>query len=61
MEHDLFRPAFARRSVKRIDKPYQGFAQAGNRYPLFGIMLKATKSERATPGISWRPLLSISG
>jgi hypothetical protein len=29
-EHDLFRPCFARRS---------GFAKAGNRYPLFGIML----------------------
>jgi hypothetical protein len=38
-EHDLFRPAFARRSIKRNDELYQGFAQAGNRYPLFGIML----------------------
>jgi hypothetical protein len=38
LAHDLFRPAFARRSIKRNDKPYEGFAQAGNRYPLFGIM-----------------------
>jgi hypothetical protein len=43
----LFRPAFARRSIKRNDELYQGFAQAGNRYPprikcgagFFGIML----------------------
>jgi hypothetical protein len=39
VEHDLFRPAFARRSIKPNDRPFQGFAQAGNRYPLFGIML----------------------
>ena len=31
-EHDLIRPCFARRS---------GFAKAGNRFPLFGIMLYA--------------------
>jgi hypothetical protein len=47
MEHDPFRPAFARRSIKPNDEPCQGFAQAGNRYPpriksgagFFGIML----------------------
>jgi len=39
LEHDVSRPGFARRSVNRNDEAYQGFAQAGNRYPLFGIML----------------------
>jgi hypothetical protein len=39
-EHDLFRPAFARRSsTERGRKELDGIAQAGNRYPLCGIML----------------------
>jgi hypothetical protein len=33
LKHDLFRPAFTRRSTKRNDEPYQGFAQAGNCCP----------------------------
>jgi hypothetical protein len=45
-EHDLFRPAFARRSIDRNDELWPGFAQAENRYPpqiksgagFFGIM-----------------------
>jgi hypothetical protein len=36
--HDLFRAAFARRSIERNDNRRLGFAQAGNRFPLFGIM-----------------------
>jgi len=35
----FFRPGFARRSIKPNDDPCEGFAQAGNRCPLFGIML----------------------
>src|SRR5262249_16672456 len=32
-------PAFARRSIEPRDRPYQGFAQAGNRGSLFLKML----------------------
>src|SRR5262249_4034459 len=32
-------PGFARRGVKPNDEPCQGFAQAGNWFPLFGIVL----------------------
>jgi hypothetical protein len=39
LQHDVFRPAFARRSIKPKERQCRGFAQAGNRYPLFGIML----------------------
>jgi hypothetical protein len=34
--HDLFRPAFARRSTNEGSTIYRGFAQAGNRYPTLG-------------------------
>jgi hypothetical protein len=40
MEHDLFGPAFARRSIERVNnESWQGFAQAANRFSLFRIML----------------------
>jgi hypothetical protein len=58
-EHDLFRPAFARRSVKPKDEWCRGFAQAGNRYPpriksgagFFGIMLYAGIAQRQSRGL----------
>jgi hypothetical protein len=39
VEHDLFGPAFARRSIEETTNWCLGFAQAGNRLPLFRIML----------------------
>jgi hypothetical protein len=38
-EHDVFRLGFARRTPSHTMIPAKGFAQAENRYPLFGIML----------------------
>jgi hypothetical protein len=38
VEQDLFRPAYARRSVGPRGET-EGFAPAGDRFTLFGIML----------------------
>jgi hypothetical protein len=48
------------------DRPCQGFAQAGNRFPLFGIMLYSWSmifSENRFPlfGIMLSPILAASG
>jgi hypothetical protein len=38
-EHDLVRLPTPAEASGQMLGPCQGFAQAGNRYPLFGIML----------------------
>jgi NitT/TauT family transport system ATP-binding protein len=42
--HDLVRSAFARRNMQALAPLDQGFAQAGIRYPLFGIVLCAVET-----------------
>jgi putative oxidoreductase len=55
LEHDLFRPAFARRSIKPNDGRAKGFAQAGNRFPLFGIMLCHRDFAGSSRARQWPP------
>jgi hypothetical protein len=58
LEHDLFRPAFARRSIKRNEESCQGLRAGGKPVPTFRIMLSRRNVMRLLFAI---PILAVVG
>src|SRR5437879_9890326 len=56
LEPDLFRPGFARRSVKPDDDPGPGFAQAGKPVPTFRdhALIRPPRHPRCNMGIEFK-------